>query len=364
MLSIIATNYPGHNLLALRHYLKKHDCSLIAEFIIRLADCDIDIPDWDDQELLLTQLHCAHLLARSVLCMNGNQFDCIGIYDKLVDLSKPNGVDHMTFFRKLILSNSLDPDEMFALSIEKIHFIFKYFEQIMRVGVSRLSNPITIMRQSEINSIADLPLTAVSFCQGHMKYSDAIKVDFANRNIGGAVLKHGCCQEEIMFLNNPELIGLMSLIDTLGPIEAISVDEITQYSKANYYGFDLEYAGRYTGGSKQRVIMIDAIDYRNRLNDQYSVVNKGIEIQKAINGFALSGSGTTISTGHWGCGAFEGNKKLKFMIQWLASSLSNTQLKYYIGNDNTTNGLTVFYDQFKKQSTQDLYNEILSYACP
>ena len=364
MLTIIATNYPGHNLLALRHYLKQNDCSLIVEFIIRLAECDIDIPEWDNQKLQLSQLHCAHLLARSVLCMNGNQFDCIGIYDKLVDPPRPNHVDEFDFIRKLIISNSLDPDEMFMLSIEKLHFIFKYFDRIMKIGMSGLSNPITITRQSQICSIVDSPLSPISFYQGHMKYSDAIKVDFANSNIGGGVLKHGCCQEEIIFLNNPELIGLMSVVDTLGPIAAISVDGITQYSKANYYGFDLEYAGNYIGSSKQRIIMMDAIDYRNRPGDQNLKSTKGIEIQKAMNGFSLAGSGATIATGHWGCGAFKGNPKLKFMIQWLAASLSNTQLKYYIGDDRATSGLSVFYHQFKKHSTQDLYNELLSYTCP
>ena len=110
--------------------------------------------------------------------------------------------------------------------------------------------------------------------------------------------------------------------------------------------------------------MIDAIDYRNRPTDQYFVTTKGIEIQKAMNGFSLAGSGATIATGHWGCGAFKGNPKLKFMIQWLAASLSNTQLKYYIGDDRATSGLSVFYHQFKKHSTQDLYNELLSYTCP
>jgi poly(ADP-ribose) glycohydrolase len=33
----------------------------------------------------------------------------------------------------------------------------------------------------------------------------AIKVDFANKFIGGGVLRHGKVQEEIMFINRPEM---------------------------------------------------------------------------------------------------------------------------------------------------------------
>jgi len=364
MLSIISTNYPEHNLLALRYYLDKYDCSKMVKFIITLANLDIDIPQWDKRELILTQLHCAHLLARSMLCLNRNQFDCIGIYDKLSDPPKPSNANQIDFIQQLMLSDSLDPDEMYLLSIEKLHFLFNYFNHIIKTGIHNLTNMITISRNDQTNSIIDLPLSNIAFCNGFVKYSDTIKVDFANRKVGGGVLKHGCCQEEIMFLINPELISIMSLLNTLNANKAISVSGITQYSKSSSYGFDLEYAGSYDDDSKQKIIIVDAIDYRKHYNDQYLTENKEIELQKIINGFSLAGVETTISTGHWGCGAFLGNPKLKFMIQWLGVSLTNNQLKYYIGNNFKTNELSIIYNQFKSKSTNDLYKAILDFTKP
>lgn len=363
MISIIRSNYPDSNLLALKHYLNTRDCQLIVDYIITLANYSFDTPTWADNRLQLTKLHCAHLLARSVLCMNRNQFDCIEIYDKLFDPPKPTQMSGSEFFLFLTQTNSVDPDEMFSLSIQKMDFIFNYFGILLYTESGALTKSVIITRKQHIsNIVTGNPLTPISFCNGYMKYSDLIKVDFANKNIGGGVLKKGCCQEEIMFLTNPELIAIMSLVDTLSPTEAILVEGITQYSKANYYGFDLQYAGGYMSSIDQSIIIVDAIDYRNRTTDQYLDENKFTETQKILNGFSMVGSNKLISTGHWGCGAFKGNHLLKFMIQWLGASLSNNKLKYYLGNDSTINGLTIFYDQFKNKTIEDLYNQIMEYT--
>lgn len=362
MLSIIQSNYGNnHNLSVLKYYLSYYDNTNI-DFIKSLATKNVIIPEWDNDKLELSKYHIAHLFARSFLCMNNNEFDCINIYNKLIDPPKPQKMDSREYYKQLILSNKLDPDEMFSLSIEKLHFMFNYFKTILNQDKSELSKMVTIQRKSILNTINDTNLVPITFSTGYMKYTDSIKVDFANRNIGGGVLKHGCCQEEIMFLNNPELIGIMSLVKRLGNIEAVLVSGITQYSKAKYYGFDLQYDGPYESDSTQQIIIVDAIDYRKKILDQYLESNKNIEIQKIINGYSMIKYGQIISTGHWGCGAFKGNTKLKFMIQWLGASLTNTQLKYYIGNDSLDNELSVFYKEFQNKSTQDLYNEILAYG--
>lgn len=36
-----------------------------------------------------------------------------------------------------------------------------------------------------------------------------------------------------------------------------------------------------------------------------------------------------VSTGRWGCGAFNGNSELKFIIQWIAASLQNRDMVFY-----------------------------------
>jgi poly(ADP-ribose) glycohydrolase len=245
LIRTIRCNYPNSNLSVLKYYLEKNSSlAPIIRFIRTLAVIKLDHPKWDNNKLELSQLQVAHLLAKSFLCMNKNQYDCIVIFDKLSDPIKPMDVDPIEYYKQLMLSNPLDPDEMFDLSIEKLKFLFNYFASIRdqplteSILITKIDNKFDLTTDMNLSTIK---LSSIEFVSGYMNYSDPIKVDFANKNIGGGVLKHGCCQEEIMFLTNPELIGIMSLVDTLGPTQAIIVDGITQYSKAINYGFDLRY---------------------------------------------------------------------------------------------------------------------------
>jgi len=38
--------------------------------------------------------------------------------------------------------------------------------------------------------------------------------------------------------------------------------------------------------------------------------------------------GVNVVTGNWGCGAFSGDIRIKFLIQWIASSLANKEMIY------------------------------------
>ena len=49
---------------------------------------------------------------------------------------------------------------------------------------------------------------------------------------------------------------------------------------------------------------------------------------KAYAGFSMLNHVPTVATGNWGCGAFKGNPKLKFIIQWIACSLAGKQMIY------------------------------------
>lgn len=52
---------------------------------------------------------------------------------------------------------------------------------------------------------------------------------------------------------------------------------------------------------------------------------------KAYAGFynnEVCGNNKSIITGNWGCGVFNGDVGLKFMIQWLASSITGFKMKY------------------------------------
>lgn len=74
---------------------------------------------------------------------------------------------------------------------------------------------------------------------------------------------------------------------------------------------------------------IDAIYFPSKEYSQEQFEKKFIdrEILKAYAGFSNI-EGEYIVTGNWGCGAFNGDIPLKFMIQWIASSLAAKSMIY------------------------------------
>lgn len=73
------------------------------------------------------------------------------------------------------------------------------------------------------------------------------------------------------------------------------------------------------------------------------------EIVKAYSGFSVpsiildlkvdSVFGKSIATGNWGCGAFGGNAKLKFILQWIAASLAKRDLVYCTFKSREVDGI-------------------------
>ena len=68
---------------------------------------------------------------------------------------------------------------------------------------------------------------------------------------------------------------------------------------------------------------------------QFQQENLLRELGKAFAGFcdhtgeASRTAFTTIATGNWGCGAFGGFVDLKAVLQWMAASMGQRQLRYY-----------------------------------
>lgn len=361
IINTISKNYPKSNLIVIKHFLKIYNNLEILEYIKYLSEIELEIPKWENNILKINRLYLAHNIAKSFLCLYKNKYDFIFIFDKLQPPKIDLNLDYDGYCKQLMTNNQLDPDDMFTLSIEKLKFIFNYFEFMKSNSVNNL-DIITIYKLSGKTNIELKQLSDIEFIKGYINYEDEIKVDFANKNIGGGVLKYGCCQEEILFLNNTEMIGIMSFIDELESMDALMIDGIIQYSKSKHYGFDLEYNYSYLPTQNkdlQKIIIVDAIDYRNTQLNQYAKQNKENELYKIINGYKLIGSNNIISTGHWGCGAFKGNPNLKFMIQWLACSLTKNKLKYYYGNQ--LYNIIQLYNKFKNKTTMDLYNVIMEY---
>ena len=61
-------------------------------------------------------------------------------------------------------------------------------------------------------------------------------MDFANKFLGGGVLREGCVQEEIRFVINPELIAGRIFTECLQPNESLVITGAERFSDYTGYG--------------------------------------------------------------------------------------------------------------------------------
>lgn len=167
-------------------------------------------------------------------------------------------------------------------------------------------------------------------------------VDFANKFIGGGVLKYGAVQEEIRFLINPELLVSMLFMEKMKSNEAIIITGCERYSNYTGYGDTLKFLSDHRdttdrdamGRRQTEIVAIDALPYYKDSFVQFSTHCIKRELNKAFCGFSTDEEfPSSIATGNWGCGAFGGNLELKSIIQLLAAVESRRNLVYFTFGD-------------------------------
>lgn len=262
---------------------------------------------------------------------------------------------HHDYIIRMLTSESFNNDDISSLHIEKIKFIMNYFHNIYKLykeDIKTLTNEFVYFEKKKLTNELDFtvekPLSKVKLTTekienyGHINSCEIAKVLFANKFIGGKVLSKGCCQEEIKFLTNPELLVGLILFNNIEDGEALVVDGTITFSDYTGYGFELMFKELDLGLGmnnlkKEYLIEIDAYrytQYNKKL--QYEIEYKNRDIVKAIIGFQnLDNRIHTIATGNWGCGAFNGDFKLKFLIQWYAASICGKDLVYSISSANS-----------------------------
>ena len=72
----------------------------------------------------------------------------------------------------------------------------------------------------------------------------SLKVDFANKYIGGGSLIHGSVQEEIMFSVHPEMYASMLLCERMADNEALVFIGFSKYFNNEGYGYNVRLTGR------------------------------------------------------------------------------------------------------------------------
>jgi poly(ADP-ribose) glycohydrolase len=247
-----------------------------------------------------------------------------------------------------------------SVEVAKLRMLFNYFERCRQRQLSGdpLSRPVHTIRRRAEDSTADeweqcrnalVPPVVHPLSKSIDEAKNILRVDFANRIVGGAAIAYGCVQEEIMFCVCPELIVTRLFCPVMKQDEAIVVIGAEQFSTPTGYGSGLEYGGAYVDSTPLRedgalgsyVVAIDALDLRGGNGKrQYEAELILRELCKAWAGFGLPSVPPEVATGNWGCGVFCGDPELKSIIQWLTASRADKVMHYFPwDNESIRSGL-------------------------
>lgn len=178
--------------------------------------------------------------------------------------------------------------------------------------------------------------------------SDYAMVDFANKFLGGGVLNSGAVQEEILNVICPEMIVGKLITERLMDTDAVVITGAEQYSEYTGYSDAFKWSGNYEdrlprdrlGRRCRQTIAIDALHFNAKdISSQYEKEKIDRELYKAMCGFQgerfLRDQKRlpAISTGNWGCGAYNGSNTLKTLIQIVAASEMGRDVLYFAFNE-------------------------------
>ncbi|KAK1154442.1 poly(ADP-ribose) glycohydrolase isoform X1 [Acipenser oxyrinchus oxyrinchus] len=202
-----------------------------------------------------------------------------------------------------------------------------------------------------------------------------LQVDFACAMVGGGVLGSGLVQEEILFLTHTELIVSRLFTEKLGDWDALCITGPQCYSEYSGYSDTYSWEGPHTDTTERdrwmrrytKIIAIDAIKFKNE-QQQFEMRNVDRELNKAYCGFeprVQAQCYLPVATGNWGCGAFNGDSKLKALIQMMAASKASRDIVYFtFGNKELVQEIWNMHNFLQKQhfTVGKLYSVLEKYC--
>jgi poly(ADP-ribose) glycohydrolase len=142
--------------------------------------------------------------------------------------------------------------------------------------------------------------------------------------------------------------------------ESVHISNYRQFNQTRGYRDTFKWDGIKMSAepkNARRMIVMDALYYDPEYNQfKHTMINR--EIHKAHVGFS-SGDQLPISTGHWGCGAFRGDRQLKAVIQMLAAGMAGKDLYYCVMDDNYTE-IKRLADAVRGKNVRDVYTLLIN----
>ena len=109
---------------------------------------------------------------------------------------------------------------------------------------------------------------------------------------------------------SPESCVVVIFNETLDDEDAILIQGARIYGTYTGYGHSVNFTGPFTESrvwESRKILAIDALPYPGPVSVQVSNSIMKREVKKAFVAFSAV-QGEIIDTGHWGCGAFGGEK--------------------------------------------------------
>eukprot|EP00092_Neocalanus_flemingeri_P015854 GFUD01017159.1.p1 GENE.GFUD01017159.1~~GFUD01017159.1.p1 ORF type:complete len:729 (+),score=277.20 GFUD01017159.1:622-2808(+) len=234
--------------------------------------------------------------------------------------------------------------------MEKLKCLLSYFS---RVTTSCPTGLITYSRKVvPARGVPDWVRSSNNLTKLHIASKGTIEVegrgmlqaDFANKFVGGGVLRSGLVQEEIRFTVCPELIASLLFTEVLGDREVLVVVGVEQFTEYEGYADSFKFTGRVkdtmeldsSGRKKTSVVAMDAIRFIDS-DEQFKTRNIDRELNKAFVAFQNRHVARlqAVATGNWGCGAFGGDPRLKLLIQMMAAAEVGRDVVYLTFGDSS-----------------------------
>lgn len=326
----------------------KHETNF-SQVISKMAKLALRLPEFIQHPIPLLRQQHNHAITLSqvqISCLLANAFFCTFPHRNATHPGSEYDNFPSINFSRLFSERS---PRMF----QKLRALFHYFDTVTEDA----TKPIGLVTFERIclppnqwpdwkkrnEQLLNLEVNANGFIEREGK--GMLQVDFAASMVGGGVLSRGLVQEEIRFMQCPELIVSRLFTEKLADNECLRITGVQTYNNTRGYSDTFTWESPHKDNNqrdewKRRYCQIVAIDAMNFQDPRQQYTERCIqrELLKAYVGFREnpnipSAYTVAIATGNWGCGAFKGDPMLKALIQMMAAAVAQRDLAYFTFNN-------------------------------